>query len=84
MSFPICGLSSSIKFALVARDSTSEARRTAANNLRVEGVSVQNVKANLQFQRFVNFTRDTFKFIYTLQPLKKIQVEVILQKCSLV
>lgn len=33
MSFPICGLSSSVRLALVALDSTSEVRSTADSNL---------------------------------------------------
>lgn len=33
MSFPICGLSSSVRLALVARDSTSDVRNTADSNL---------------------------------------------------
>lgn len=34
MSFPICGLSSSVRLALLALDSTSDARNTADSNLR--------------------------------------------------
>lgn len=35
MSFPICGLSSCVRLALVARDSTSDVRSTADNNLEI-------------------------------------------------
>lgn len=38
MSFPIWGLSSCVRLALVARDSTSEVRSTAASSLgRTDG-----------------------------------------------
>lgn len=36
MSFPICGLSSSVRLALVALDSTSDVRNTADSNLKVK------------------------------------------------
>lgn len=41
MSFPICGLSSSVRLALVALDSTSDVRRTADSSLRREEVKTR-------------------------------------------
>lgn len=42
MSFPICGLKSSVRFALVALDSTSDVLNTADSNLKAKEVGFRN------------------------------------------